>query len=194
MTKTYTAQSCATQSCVKKTCATTSDIDLSKRDFITLTASSMAVIGAASIAWPLIDSLNPAADVLALSSTEVDLSNIKEGQTIKVVWRGKPVFIKHRTSTEIQESIATNITDLRDPETDAQRVLAGHAQWLVMIGVCTHLGCIPIVDNGDYPDGFFCPCHGSHYDSCGRIRKGPAPKNLVIPPYSFVAENKILIG
>lgn len=167
--------------------------EVTRRDFIVLTASAMAAIGAGSLVWPIINSLNPSADVLALASTEVDLSLIKEGQTIKITWRGKPVFIKHMTADEIKEAEAVSLSDLPDPQTYSERVIKGHEKWLVMIGVCTHLGCIPIADKGEY-DGFFCPCHGSHYDSAGRIRKGPAPKNLVIPEYKFLEDNKIIIG
>jgi ubiquinol-cytochrome c reductase iron-sulfur subunit len=167
--------------------------DLERRDFIVLTASAVAAVGAASCAWPLIDSLNPAEDVLALSSVEVDLTSIKPGNTLKVMWRGKPVFITHRTEKQIEEARATPLTELKDPQEDQERVQKGHEQWLVMIAVCTHLGCVPIENKGDY-DGYFCPCHGSHYDSAGRVRKGPAPKNLFVPSYKFVDNNKIIIG
>jgi ubiquinol-cytochrome c reductase iron-sulfur subunit len=168
-------------------------LDEDKRDFIVLTASAVAAVGAAACVWPIVDSLNPAEDVLALSSTEVDISNVKPGQTIKVMWRGKPVFITHRTSKQIEEARATPLSELRDPQEDQERVQKNHEQWLVMIAICTHLGCVPIESKGDY-DGYFCPCHGSHYDSAGRIRKGPAPKNLLVPNYSFVNDNKIIIG
>lgn len=167
--------------------------DKDRRDFVVLTASAVAAVGAAACTWPLIDSLNPAENVLAMSSIEVDLSEVKPGQTIKVKWRGKPVFITHRTQQQIDEAKAVPLSELRDPQTDEERVKAGHEQWLVMIAVCTHLGCVPIADKGDY-DGYFCPCHGSDYDSAGRIRKGPAPKNLLIPNYTFVDNNKIIIG
>jgi len=164
-----------------------------RRDFMALTAASVAAIGGCSVAWPLIDSMNPAADVLALSSIEVDLSPIKEGQTIKVKWRGVPVFIRHRTKENIDDARKVNISELRDPQKDEDRVLKGHDQWLVMVGVCTHLGCIPLGDAGDYK-GWFCPCHGSHYDTAGRVRKGPAPKNLTVPQYTFLSDNRIKIG
>lgn len=164
-----------------------------RRDFIVLTASALAAVGAASFMWPVIDSLNPSADVLALASTEVDLTPIKEGQVIKVVWRGKPVFVKYRTQKEIAEAKAVPLSELRDPETDEQRTKPGHEQWLVMIAVCTHLGCIPIPDSGEF-GGYFCPCHGSDYDTAGRIRKGPAPLNLIVPEYKFLTDTKILIG
>ncbi len=170
------------------------NIEATRRDFITLTASSMAVVGAASFAWPLVDSFNPSADVLALSSIEVDLSPIAEGQEIKVMWRGKPVFIRHRTKAEIAEAKSVPLDDLIDPAEDATRITAGKEQWLIMIGVCTHLGCVPLGGNrGDY-NGWFCPCHGSHYDTAGRIRKGPAPTNLVIPEYTFLTDNQVKIG
>lgn len=165
-----------------------------RRDFIVLTASGMAAVGAASIAWPLVDSMNPAADVLALSSTEVDLAPISEGQSITVMWRGKPVFIRHRTAAEIEEARSVDMSALPDPQADADRVQSGHEQWLVMLGVCTHLGCVPLGNkSGDY-DGWFCPCHGSHYDTSGRIRKGPAPTNLVVPEYTFLSDSRIKIG
>lgn len=159
-----------------------------------LTAAGMAAVGAASIAWPLVDSMNPAADVLALSSTEVDLAPIAEGQSITVMWRGKPVFIRHRTKAEIEEARSVEMDKLPDPQADAERVQKGHEQWLVMLGVCTHLGCVPLGNkSGDY-DGWFCPCHGSHYDTSGRIRKGPAPTNLVVPEYAFLSDDRIKIG
>jgi ubiquinol-cytochrome c reductase iron-sulfur subunit len=164
-----------------------------RRDFMALTAGAVAAVGGACAAWPVINSLNPAADVLALASIEVDLSPVKPGQTIKVKWRGVPVFIRHRTSADIETSRSVALSELIDPQTDEERVQKGHEQWLVMVGVCTHLGCIPLGDAGDY-NGWFCPCHGSHYDTAGRIRKGPAPKNLAVPQYSFLSDNRIKIG
>ena len=165
-----------------------------RRDFIVLAAGGMAAVGAGSFVWPLIDNMNPAADVLALSSTEVDLSPIAEGQSITVMWRGKPVFIRHRTASEIEDARKVEMGDLRDPQQDEERVQKGHDQWLVMLGVCTHLGCVPLGNrSGDY-NGWFCPCHGSHYDTSGRIRKGPAPTNLVVPEYAFLSDNRIKIG
>jgi ubiquinol-cytochrome c reductase iron-sulfur subunit len=164
-----------------------------RRDFIVLTASALTAVGAASFMWPVIDSLNPSADVLALASTEVDLTPIQEGQVVKVVWRGKPVFVKHRTAKEIADARAVPLSELRDPETDEQRTKPGHEKWLVMVAVCTHLGCIPIADSGEF-GGYFCPCHGSDYDTAGRIRKGPAPLNLIVPEYKFLTDTKILIG
>lgn len=164
-----------------------------RRDFMTLTASSMTAVGAACVAVPLVDSLNPSADVLAMSSIEVDISAVQPGQTMTVKWRGKPVFIRHRTEQELQEINSTPQSDLIDPQEDSQRVMAGHEKWLVTVGICTHLGCVPLSDKGEY-DGWFCPCHGSHYDKSGRIRKGPAPTNLAIPPYEFLSDSKIKIG
>jgi len=167
--------------------------DKTRRDFIVLSASAVAGVGAASFAWPLIDSLNPSADVLALASTEVDLSGIEQGQSIRVMWRGKPVFVRHRTQEEIEIAENTSADDLKDPESDSARVKKGKEEWLVLVGVCTHLGCVPLGNKGDY-DGWFCPCHGSHYDTSGRIRKGPAPTNLLVPPYEFLNDNTIKIG
>lgn len=172
------------------------DEEADRRDFLVLAAGGMGVVGAAAFAWPLIDSMNPSAEVLALSTVEVDLSPIEEGQSITIVWQGKPVFIRKRTGTEIAEAEKAEIADLRDPEKDGDRVQ--QPAWLVMIGLCTHLGCIPLGQKGTDPKGeyggWFCPCHGSHYDTSGRIRKGPAPRNLPVPPYKFVDDNTILIG
>ncbi len=168
--------------------------DGSRRDFLLLTAQAVGAVGAGALLWPMVDSMNPSADVLALASTEVDLTPIAEGQEIKVMWRGKPVFIRNRTQKNIDEANAVDISTLRDPATDASRVKRGHERWLIMVGVCTHLGCVPIGNGSGEHDGWFCPCHGSHYDSAGRIRKGPAPHNLVIPPYEFTSDSKIKIG
>jgi ubiquinol-cytochrome c reductase iron-sulfur subunit len=165
-----------------------------RRDFLVLTAQAFAGLGAAACVWPLVDSMNPSADVLALASTEVDLSPIQPGQEIKVMWRGKPVFIRHRTEEDIKKAQAVKPEELIDVQTDAERVKTGKEQWLVMVGVCTHLGCVPLGGNkGDF-GGWFCPCHGSHYDTSGRIRKGPAPKNLLVPEYVFLDDNRIRIG
>jgi ubiquinol-cytochrome c reductase iron-sulfur subunit len=165
-----------------------------RRDFLVLSAQAMGGLGAAALIWPFVDSMNPSADVLALSSTEVDLAPIQEGQEIRVMWRGKPVFIRHRNKKEIEEARSVKLDDLPDPQKDEDRVKAGKEQWMVMIGVCTHLGCVPLGNNsGDY-DGWFCPCHGSHYDTSGRVRKGPAPTNLHIPEYTFLTDTKIKIG
>lgn len=169
-----------------------------RRDFMVLTASALGGVGAAATLWPFIHSMNPSADVLALSSIEVDLSPIQPGQTIKVKWRGVPVFVRHRTPVDIEASKKVALSDLPDPEEDSKRVKEGHEQWLVMVGVCTHLGCIPLAGAGEYSSesggGWFCPCHGSHYDTAGRIRKGPAPKNLTVPEYVFLSDNRVKIG
>ena len=169
------------------------DDGTTRRDFMVLTASSMAAVGGVCAAWPLIDSLSPSQDVLAASSIEVDLSHMQPGQSITVKWRGKPVFIRYRTEKDIEDARAVPMSDLKDPQADSDRVLPGHEKWLVMIGICTHLGCVPIGNQGEY-DGWLCPCHGSHYDSSGRIRQGPAPTNLEVPQYSFLSDTKIKIG
>ncbi|MFN4089533.1 MAG: ubiquinol-cytochrome c reductase iron-sulfur subunit [Alphaproteobacteria bacterium] len=168
----------------------------SRRDFLYLATGALGAVGLASAIWPFIDQMNPSADVLAVSTTDVDLSRIEEGQAIRVLWRGKPVFIRHRTAREIEEARAVDLGALPDPEADADRVQ--RAEWLVIVGVCTHLGCIPLGTaigdpKGDF-DGWFCPCHGSHYDSSGRIRRGPAPTNLEVPSYTFLEDQMIRIG
>ena len=167
-----------------------------RRDFLLLATSAVGVVGTGLAVWPFIDSMNPSADVLALASTEVDLSAIEEGQSITITWRGKPVFVRHRTEDEIAEAKKADSAALIDPEKDEQRVQK--EQWLVMIGVCTHLGCIPLGQKATDPKGefggWFCPCHGSHDDTSGRIRKGPAPKNLAVPPYAFIDDETIKIG
>ncbi|XP_004363518.1 Rieske iron-sulfur protein 1 [Capsaspora owczarzaki ATCC 30864] len=136
-------------------------------------------------------SMSASADVLALAKVEVDLSAIPEGKNVVVTWRGKPLFVRHRTEAEIAEANSVSLSELRDPQMDAERVQ--QPKWLVLLGVCTHLGCVPIASAGDF-GGYFCPCHGSHYDVSGRIRRGPAPLNLEVPPYSFLEENKIIVG
>jgi len=180
----------------KKTTASKRPEDPGRRDFIVIATNAMAGLGAAAVVWPLIDQMNPAADTLALANIEVDVSKISEGQSITVKWRGKPVFIRHRTEDEIARASATDMSDLRDPESDQAR--AEKPDYLVLVGVCTHLGCVPLGQKtgevrGDY-DGWFCPCHGSHYDTSGRIRKGPAPTNLEVPPYTFLSDSVIRIG
>lgn len=165
-----------------------------RRDFLYVATGSVAVVGAAAVAWPLISQMNPDASTIAAGAPiEVDLSPIAEGQDIKVFWRGKPIYIMNRTKKQIEEARSVNVSSLPDPQTDQARVKEGHDNWLVVIGICTHLGCIPIAHEGSY-DGFFCPCHGSQYDSSGRIRQGPAPLNLYVPPYNFVSDTKIKIG
>ncbi len=179
--------------------------DESRRDFLYIATGAAGAIGAASLAIPLIDQMNPSASVLALASTEVDLAPIAEGQSITITWRGNPVIIRHRTAKEIEEAKSVNVDDLPDrnarnaniaegsPATDENRVVDGKEQYLVQMGVCTHLGCVPIGNEGEY-DGWFCPCHGSHYDTAGRIRKGPAPENLPVPPLKYIEDTKIVIG
>jgi ubiquinol-cytochrome c reductase iron-sulfur subunit len=162
-----------------------------RRDFLYIATATAAGLGAASGLWPFIDSMNPTADVLALSSTEIDVSPIEVGQAITVLWRGKPVFIRRRSKDEIAKARADDTAQLIDPQPDSAR--AQKPELLVMIGVCTHLGCIPLGEQGEY-GGWFCPCHGSHYDTSGRIRKGPAPRNLEIPPYKFVTDSLVRIG
>ncbi len=167
-----------------------------RRDFLLLTTISMGVIATAAVAWPIIDSMNPSAEVLALSSIEVDLSPMSEGQRITVTWRGNPVFIDYRTDARIEEARSVEFDSLPDPELDEDRVQ--DAKWLIVTGVCTHLGCVPLGQRVGQPrgefGGWFCPCHGSHYDTSGRIRKGPAPLNLPVPPYVFFEDTKIRIG
>jgi len=166
----------------------------SRRDFLYIATGAVGAVGAAAVAWPLIAQLNPDASTVAAGAPiEVDLGPIAEGQVIKVFWRSKPIFISHRTKKEIEEARKVDVARLPDPQPDDKRVKPGHDQWLVLIGICTHLGCIPIAHQGAY-DGFFCPCHGSVYDTSGRIRSGPAPANLALPPYEFVSDTKIKIG
>ncbi|MAI85085.1 MAG: ubiquinol-cytochrome c reductase iron-sulfur subunit [Rickettsiales bacterium] len=172
------------------------DVDSNKRDFLYLTTTGLAVAGGLAAGWTLIDTMNPAKDVLALSTTEVDLSLIEKGKSLTVMWRGKPVFIKHRTTDEIAQAKSVNLDDLIHKVDDDTRVIKD--EWLVVLGVCTHLGCVPLGQKtGDAKGefgGWFCPCHGSHYDTSGRIRKGPAPLNLDVPPYEFVSDDIIKIG
>lgn len=158
-----------------------------------MAANGMMAVGACAVAWPLVDSFNPSKEVLALASVEVDISAIKPGEGMKVMWQGKPVFIQRRTQAQVEESRNVSLSDLRDPQKDQDRVLKGKDEWLVVVGVCTHLGCVPISGQGEY-GGWFCPCHGSHYDASGRIRKGPAPQNLLVPKYEFISDTKIRIG
>ncbi|HXI09016.1 MAG: ubiquinol-cytochrome c reductase iron-sulfur subunit [Bradyrhizobium sp.] len=165
-----------------------------RRDFLYVATGAVAAVGAAAAVWPFISQMNPdAATIAAGAPIEVDLAPIAEGQDIKVFWRGKPIYIMNRTKKQVEEAVKVPLSELKDPQTDQARTKAGHEQWLVVIGICTHLGCIPIAHEGAY-DGFFCPCHGSVYDSSGRIRSGPAPANLPVPPYTFVSDTKIQIG
>jgi ubiquinol-cytochrome c reductase iron-sulfur subunit len=162
-----------------------------RRDFIFTATAAAGAVGVGAAVWPLVDQMNPDASVKALASTEVDISSVKPGQSITVVWRGKPVFIKRRTQDEIDKARSVSLNELKHPEKDEDR--AKNSEWLVMLGICTHLGCVPLADKGEYK-GWFCPCHGSHYDTSGRIRKGPAPVNMEIPKYEFVNNNTIKIG
>jgi ubiquinol-cytochrome c reductase iron-sulfur subunit len=167
--------------------------DASRRDFIHIAAVAATVGAGAAVLWPLIDQMNPSSDTLALSSIEVDYSKVALGQMAVVKWRSQPVGIWHRTPAQIAAAVADDHADLRDPATDASRHKPGMAEWLIVIDVCTHLGCIPTFGEGPYR-GWLCPCHGSQYDTSGRIRAGPAPKNLYLPPYTFEAGNKVKIG
>jgi ubiquinol-cytochrome c reductase iron-sulfur subunit len=181
-----------------------------RRDFVVILASTFAGVGAAAALWPFIDQMNPDASTQAMASIEVDLSPVKQGQAITVSWRGKPIFIRNRTPQETEAAKAVKMSELKDPyarnanlpegapATDPNRAGKGHENWLLMIGICTHLGCIPKGQSmgdakGDY-GGWFCPCHGSHYDTAGRIRLGPAPQNLAVPPYEFVSDTTVKIG
>ncbi|KAF9917857.1 hypothetical protein FBU30_000498 [Linnemannia zychae] len=159
--------------------------------FMVGTTGAVSFLGAKTTVADFLSNMSASADVLALAKVEVDLNNIPEGRNVTIKWRGKPIFIRHRTADEIEEASTVNMAELRDPQTDAERTQK--PEWLVMLGVCTHLGCVPIGEAGDY-GGWYCPCHGSHYDISGRIRKGPAPLNLEIPPHSFEEGNKIVIG
>ena len=168
--------------------------DHTRRDFLFIATGAVAAVGTAAVIWPLISQMNPDASTIAAGAPiKVDLAPIAEGQAIKVFWRGKPIYIWHRTKKDIDEAKSVAVSSLPDPASDEQRTKAGHEQWLVVIGICTHLGCIPMANQGAY-DGFFCPCHGSVYDTSGRIRQGPAPANLALPPYAFLNDTKIRIG
>jgi len=162
-----------------------------RRDFLFLATGAVGAVGAAAVVWPLIDQINPDASTLALSSVEVDTGAIAEGQIVTVKWRGGPVFIRHRTKKEIDEAVNAPLSELKDPQTDQER--APKPEWLIVVGVCTHLGCVPLGHEGPY-DGWKCPCHGSIYDTSGRIRSGPAPLNLAVPEYAFLSDTKVKIG
>ena len=185
--------------------STVQEVEGTRRDFLYIATGAVGVVGTAAAVWPFIDQMNPDATVRALSSVEIDTGPIEEGQSVTIKWRGNPIFLRHRTAKEIEESKAVPIADLPDPAarnanlpegseaSDVNRVIEGKEKMLVMIGVCTHLGCVPIGEAGEF-DGWFCPCHGSHYDTAGRIRKGPAPENLPVPPYKYIDDSKIVIG
>lgn len=188
--------------------------DVNRRDFLYIATSAVGVVGTALAVWPFVYQMNPDASVLALASVDVDLAPIAEGQEIVLKWRGNPVFVRHRGAKEIELAKSVAITDLKDPQarnanvkdgadaTDENRVVGGKEAYLVMMAVCTHLGCVPIGNNGDYgvvegnakTGGWYCPCHGSHYDTAGRIRKGPAPQNLPVPAYKYLTDTKVRIG
>jgi ubiquinol-cytochrome c reductase iron-sulfur subunit len=194
--------------------STADHADASRRDFLYIATGAVGAVGAAMTAWPLINQMNPDASVKALASIEVDLGPIVEGQAVTIKWRGNPVFIRHRTKPEIEAAKAVKMEELVDTAarsanvkdgelaTDENRVVGGKEQYIVMMGVCTHLGCVPIGNEGEFAvvegsaktGGWFCPCHGSHYDTAGRIRKGPAPENLPVPPYKYLSDTKIQIG
>ncbi|MBA2126916.1 ubiquinol-cytochrome c reductase iron-sulfur subunit [Hyphomicrobium methylovorum] len=189
---------------------TTDATEANRRDFLVVVGNAFAAVGAASLLWPFIQQMNPDASTMALSSIDVDLAPVKEGQAITVMWRGKPVFIRNRTKKELDEALDVDVQKLPDTfarndalpatdlATDQNRTIKGHENWIVLIGICTHLGCIPKGqamgdERGSY-GGWFCPCHGSVYDTSGRIRGGPAPRNLEVPPYAFASDTKIKIG
>jgi ubiquinol-cytochrome c reductase iron-sulfur subunit len=176
-----------------------------RRDFLYIATGAVGAVGAALVAWPLVDQMNPDAAALALATVEVDVSAVKNGQSLTVKWRGKPVFIRNRTPDEVKSSQQVPLAELRDnnarnenlPSTadasDQNRAAKGKENWLVMVGICTHLGCVPLGQQGNY-GGWFCPCHGSQYDTAGRIRQGPAPQNMAIPKYDFISDTQIRIG
>ncbi|WP_152046055.1 ubiquinol-cytochrome c reductase iron-sulfur subunit [Aureimonas psammosilenae] len=177
----------------------------SRRDFLYIATGAAGAVGAAAAVWPFIDQMNPDAGTLALAAIEVNVSSVAPGQSITAKWRGKPVFIRQRTPEEIEQAKSVPLADLKDPvarnqnlpadaqATDANRSAPGKEQWLVMVGVCTHLGCIPLGQQGPY-NGWFCPCHGSSYDTAGRIRQGPAPENMAVPPFEFISDTTVRVG
>ena len=169
----------------------TMDDSSSRRDFLYIATGAVGAVGLGGVVWPLISQMQPDASTLAASTTEVDLGPVAEGQIITVKWQGKPVFVRHRTSKEIESARAVPLSDLKDPATDESR--AQKPEWLIVVGICTHLGCVPIGHEGQY-EGWLCPCHGSVYDTSGRIRQGPAPLNLYLPPYKYTTPTKVIIG
>lgn len=172
----------------------TAGAEPTRRDFLYIATGAAGAVGLGFVVWPFVGSLAPDAETIAAGApVEVDLTPIAEGQIVKVFWRGKLIFIRNRTPKEIEEARAVEIASLRDPQPDTARVKPGHDQWLVVYGNCTHLGCVPLGHQGPY-EGWFCPCHGSIFDTSGRVRGGPAPINLPIPPYTFVSDAKIRIG
>ncbi len=173
------------------TATASSGTPTTRRDFLFIATGAVGAVGLGSIVWPLISQMSPDASTLALASTEVDISKIEPGAIVTVKWRGNPVFIRHRTPKEIQEAQNTPLSDLIDPEADADSVQK--PEWLIVVGICTHLGCVPLGHEGPF-DGWLCPCHGSQYDVSGRVRHGPAPKNLAVPTYAFLSDTKVKIG
>lgn len=170
------------------------DDDPNRRDFIHIAAITAAAGAGGMLLWPLVDQMNPSGDVKAMASIEFDLTKVSEGQQVVVKWRGKPLFVRNRTAKEIADAVHDDHADMRDPAADAARHLPGKANWLILVGTCTHLGCVPTFGGGEY-GGWFCPCHGSVYDTAGRIRKGPAPKNLALPePLALLSDTKVKIG
>lgn len=180
--------------------------DPNRRDFLYIATGMAGVVGAGAVAWPFIDQMRPDASTLALSTVEVDVSSLTPGMSLTAKWRGKPVFIRNRTPEEIEAAKAVKLDELKDPlarnanlasdapANDLDRTAGeGKENWLVMVGVCTHLGCIPLGQQGDF-GGWFCPCHGSHYDTAGRVRKGPAPENMAVPVFEFISDTKVRIG
>ncbi len=167
--------------------------DPNRRDFIHIAAGAAAVGAVGALAWPFIDQMIPSADTLALASVDFDLTKVALGQQVTIKWRGKPLFIRRRTEAEIAAAVADDNANLPDPQTDAERHKPGKAEWMILIGSCTHLGCVPTFGGGDF-GGWFCPCHGSHYDTSGRIRRGPAPLNLAVPDYEFLSDTTVKVG
>lgn len=167
--------------------------DPHRRDFIHIAAGAAAVGAGVAAVWPLVAQMNPAADTLAMASIEVDLSKVVEGQQIVVKWRGKPLFVRYRTAREIAEAKGADKASMKDPQPDAERTKVGHEKFLIVVGSCTHLGCVPTFGTGEF-GGWFCPCHGSVYDTSGRIRSGPAPTNLEVPEYSFLSDSRVKVG
>ena len=169
-----------------------------RRDFLLASTVAFGAVGTAMMVWPLVSSMNPAADTLALSTTEFSIAGLQEGQGMVILWRGKPVFVRYRTPAEIEAARTVPLNELTDPAKDEDRVLKDKEKYLILVGVCTHLGCSPLgtkqMDPKGEFGGWFCPCHGSHYDTSGRIRKGPAPANLEVPPYKFIGDSTVLVG
>lgn len=183
----------------------TKSTEPTRRDFLYIATGMAGVVGAGAVAWPFIDQMRPDASTLALSTVEVDVSTLEPGMSLTVKWRGKPVAIRYRTDKEVEEAKAVALTDLKDPvarnanlaseapATDVNRSVPDREAWMVMVQVCTHLGCIPLGEQGEF-GGWFCPCHGSQYDTAGRIRKGPAPENMAIPVFAFTSDTTVRIG